>query len=587
MINLTPIAKKLQERMREKMDAFGRETPYYPDSKTPKLTQEKMLTRTTFTKMVSSQKNPVILMGGELVPGGTVTDDDGNPLMGYGGDHMAAGYDDIYGSRYYSNDYDFDAGENKTKRPMPGIKSITATFLGGIKARREATISWTCWSFDDVERLMPHFLAHGKSVMIQWGWVYDKNTLQNIRSYTDGNEIEEDAYNSNHLRDVIEQNGDYDMMTGVIKNFSFTTRPDGGFDCETIITSVGVNILSNTEGTISTIDPTIIYNIEQETVKAAKSADDKTIFTIKQAENGSLEEDGTNQLIKLNSTVSLKIFLRNINQYIFLNTEINENPVPETNAVHHERDTKVNYTIRYTPNKFIRLDEGRSNINSWVRWGWFEDNILSKFISLTSDTDIVSEFRSVERQLELDTLKPKIPSSYVSTKIKSHEAMQTLSIRDYILPGKFTPQSQKFTTEVFGSDVTFPGDKDSLIGLSKIINEEENFSKFDVDTIESKSKGLSAEQNLKLYKDFPEMKGQPLEVRKKQYYKAYPQEETSKIKYGYMRNMLINTRLIQQAFGVGDDIGVESINIFEALESMFDLLNQKINFWQFKFLLHH
>ena len=37
MINLTPIAKKLQERMREKMDAFGRDTPYYPDSKNPKL----------------------------------------------------------------------------------------------------------------------------------------------------------------------------------------------------------------------------------------------------------------------------------------------------------------------------------------------------------------------------------------------------------------------------------------------------------------------------------------------------------------------------------------------------------------------
>ena len=110
---------------------------------------------------------------------------------------------------------------------------------------------------------------------------------------------------------------------------------------------------------------------------------------------------------------------------------------------------------------------------------------------------------------------------------------------------------------------------------------KKNFPKFDVDTIESEFKG-SEEQNLKLYKDFPEMKGQSFETRKKQYDTAYPQEETSKIKYGYMRNMLINTRLIKQAFGIGGEFSVESINIFEALESLFDSLNQKINFWQFK-----
>ena len=43
MINLTPIAKKIQERMRQKMNALGRDTPYYPDSETSELTQEKML----------------------------------------------------------------------------------------------------------------------------------------------------------------------------------------------------------------------------------------------------------------------------------------------------------------------------------------------------------------------------------------------------------------------------------------------------------------------------------------------------------------------------------------------------------------
>ena len=124
MINLTPIPKEIQKRMREKMNAVARDTPYYPNASTDELTQEKMLTRTTFMKMVSGQNNPVILMGGELVSGGRVTDSDGNPILSSGrlGDHIAEGYDEVYGSRTFTADYAFDTlGENTAKRPMPGV----------------------------------------------------------------------------------------------------------------------------------------------------------------------------------------------------------------------------------------------------------------------------------------------------------------------------------------------------------------------------------------------------------------------------------------------------------------------------------
>ena len=214
MINLSPIPKIIQERMREKMDAVGRDTPYYPDSDTPKLTQEKMLSRSPFMRMVSGQKFPVVLMGGELKPLG-------------GG--QRGGFDEVYASARVSTHIEDIAGmkmpkisinENVETRPIPGLKSINATYQGGMKAHRTATVSWICWSFGDLERLMPHFLAHGKTVMVQWGWIYDKDSLVRIDSFTKaGNTIEEDAFNSNHLRDIIDNYGDYDMMTGVIKNF--------------------------------------------------------------------------------------------------------------------------------------------------------------------------------------------------------------------------------------------------------------------------------------------------------------------------------------------------------------------------------
>ena len=83
MINLEPIAKSVQKRLFEKMRALGRETSY-SDSPTDVLTQQEMMSRTTFIKMASNQSTPVILMGGELLNNG-------------GG--VRGGYNEIYGSR--------------------------------------------------------------------------------------------------------------------------------------------------------------------------------------------------------------------------------------------------------------------------------------------------------------------------------------------------------------------------------------------------------------------------------------------------------------------------------------------------------
>ena len=73
----------------------------------------------------------------------------------------------------------FNPGENKLKRPIPGLKSAEISYRGGVKASREATIRWTCWSYDDITRLTPHFLSQSTEVLLEWGWVYDENSLRN------------------------------------------------------------------------------------------------------------------------------------------------------------------------------------------------------------------------------------------------------------------------------------------------------------------------------------------------------------------------------------------------------------------------
>ena len=89
MINLTPISRNIQTRLFEKVQALGREAfssigqVHRALSGYSNFTNEKLTNRTTFLRMTSGLRNPVILVNGEL------------DAMS----QVAAGYKDIYSSR--------------------------------------------------------------------------------------------------------------------------------------------------------------------------------------------------------------------------------------------------------------------------------------------------------------------------------------------------------------------------------------------------------------------------------------------------------------------------------------------------------
>ena len=53
---------------------------------------------------------------------------------------------------------------------------------------------------------------------------------------------------------------------------------------------------------------------------------------------------------------------------------------------------------------------------------------------------------------------------------------------------------------------------------------------------------------------------------------------------GYFRNMLINTRVIKDAFGVNDET-LSAMTVQEGIESMLSALNNPIKFWNFKMVI--
>ena len=64
MIDLTPIDKRIQKKLFQKMHLLNRGTP---GETVGGLTHNQLSVRSPFVRMTSDSKNPVILMGGELI----------------------------------------------------------------------------------------------------------------------------------------------------------------------------------------------------------------------------------------------------------------------------------------------------------------------------------------------------------------------------------------------------------------------------------------------------------------------------------------------------------------------------------------
>jgi len=599
MIDLTPIAPNIQKRLFEKMDVLGRKNSQSPNESKSKdislgLTHAKMASRTTFIRMVSGLENPVILMGGEL-------EDNQKMIYGYGGRREA----NIYGPRrldVYENGELIGAGDtaNTFKRPMPGIKSIDVQFKGGVRALREGVVNWTCWSFEDIDRLTPHFLSVGKTVMIEWGWVYDKKTLSQLPTFIDSdNKIKRDAY-TDYRNVVLDANGDIDMLVGIVKNFEYTTREDGGFDCTTTLSSIGSNTITSIQPSKKDLSSVVQYDFNSnESEEDIKKKIDSTL------ESKEGDTDIVESLVTLDFAASLKIFIKNIDTY--LADRITNKYFPDKEWGTITDTTGINDYLQYIPDEFIleyQFDKAGWGKNiakvhdAWVRWGWFEDNILSKFTTIVSDKanePPISELRSVERPIKNDGKEAKL---YQSTRIRNHPKFKTTNLSKYILPSQFFPQ-KKLKTETMNIN----GDVDSLQILKDIVNDYTNFLPFAIEDVnyENMSKeeqeqykievgapaGFSGEEEIITISGtgeqivIPPLLGKEENITKQ---KRAPVSKSLDFSQGYLRNMLINTKLIKKAFGVGDDSisSVESITITEALQNMFELLNEDVSFWNFQ-----
>ena len=167
------------------------------------------------------------------------------------------GYEGAYGSTQMRG----DSKEGYGIVPMPGIIDAQIRTKSAYGSLREGKVKFVCHNKRQLEILETLYMRPGYTLLLEWQWTpyfkdgevsHDDHFLTGFfgASYTHFN------MNNDILKAKKESQGNYDALIGYCKNFSYTLRPDGGFDCETEIIAKGEIIES-----LKTQKPTKDYSI--------------------------------------------------------------------------------------------------------------------------------------------------------------------------------------------------------------------------------------------------------------------------------------------------------------------------------------
>jgi len=478
MISLQPINRKIRTTLNNKSKAVSRD---FDPLELTDVQIQKEYAKSVWTKMFSPVDSTTMRVDsggkdkdGEIIwelkfdmkPGlKTVTIMGG--VLGED-DKMFHGFKDLYTQgEYGSGKIDLPLGIKSTEgtksyRPIPGIKDISVSYKGGLSAIREAQINWTCWSFEDLEKLTPHFMAHGKGVLIEWGWstpVKKKGDTPETSLITTKEMINGQAYSLLQDR-IIENAGNYDAMAGIISNWEWTLRDDGGFDCTTTIVSRGVNILQgDTSGTgtkITRINEAGEKELEPN-LKEFVGGLRESLYNLCKKEDHWWDAGGPLPLSKWNTTTWTK----------------------------EDKTQPPGVLVNIHDNWFTNVAGG-----PWVTWGFLEDNILSRFVGqVNEDGKPITSFRSIEPVLSNDNPEGQYvkgdgtkgytdnpyEAKFQSVIIRNSKWLLTPSFNRWVLPGQFP------ATEIHQTFWDFTNDYMVFVkDTAKKMNDQKHFRPFAV-----------------------------------------------------------------------------------------------------------
>ena len=161
---------------------------------------------------------PIVISGGEEITAKlpSTIQDLGTPRS-IGGKLRGDSFAIDKNGNYTNTDAVYD--RNNYYRPMAGLKNINTEIKGDTKALKQITVNWTCWDFQTLTKLTPHFLHPGATVALEFGWMWPghKPSEKVYRNWTE--------INPNELQNITdavieEGRGNQEMLYGIVSNFN-------------------------------------------------------------------------------------------------------------------------------------------------------------------------------------------------------------------------------------------------------------------------------------------------------------------------------------------------------------------------------
>jgi hypothetical protein len=132
-------------------------------------------------------------------------------------------------------------------RPMPGITSVKVTTQGKMGSLRSADIQIKVWDKHQLDIIDALFFKLGYTMFLEWGHTnyYNSNNGKleqsetfSINPFSEG--LTKEKIFNRISKNVIDSQGNYDAMLGMVTNFNFSYNQEGGFDCTIKLMALGI-----------------------------------------------------------------------------------------------------------------------------------------------------------------------------------------------------------------------------------------------------------------------------------------------------------------------------------------------------------
>lgn len=324
-------------------------------------------------------------------------------------------------------------------RPMPGIVSMNVQNQGYMGSLRKAVVNYHCWDMTQLSALEKLYMRPGYSALLEWGssMYLDNKTQKLITNKHRIDIINDNRVSYNKVLDGIEAarvatSGNYDAMLGLISNFTWTSRNDGGYDCVLELISIGSLLESMKINYVSSV--------------ASSASNGKGIFYLGSVGEAKLREDldnmyGKGKIIGLFREL-LAPHYRSGAGYVF----------NEVGNKYHDLIHQVRH-IYFKQNEFIDIRTNSQN----AKLGTF-------YMPLDGIVDIINEF------ILLRNTKDSNPITSLSTKDKKGNNIKCVShkLQTSVNPNVCivldNVNSHKITYNIDGSDREFTVNRPKLTG---------------------------------------------------------------------------------------------------------------------------